>query len=71
MKSSNEQTLKVLQDNVSGVITQINVIRSSTSTILTEQKEIKSQVTKFEESTSINEKKKYWKRTSTKLNIPK
>lgn len=58
MKSSNEQTLKVLQDNVSGVITQINVIRSSTSTILTEQKEIKSQVTKFEESASINEKKK-------------
>lgn len=57
MKSSNEQTITIMQTNVDKVITEINYVKLSTSSMLSEQKDIKNHVTRLEQSISQGENK--------------
>lgn len=57
MKSSNEQSAKAIRDKVDGVQTQINEIKISTTNVLTEQKEMKNNIAKLDESVAIGQNK--------------
>lgn len=57
MKSSNQQTIHVIQTNVDKVFTDINDIKLSTSNLLTEQNNIRSHVTRLENSITLGENK--------------
>lgn len=57
MKTSNEQTINTIRNTMGGIMTQINDIKSTTTSVLAEQTEIKEHVKKFEMSISLGETK--------------
>lgn len=55
--TSNEQNMKILQNSVNEIKLQVTSIEATTSAVLDEQKLIKSDISKLEESVLQNEKK--------------